>query len=268
MLVDGAGPNGRRLRGGLSPGRRGAVHRLGSLRRLRRGGGGGHRRQGRLRGGRGGRAVANPVGDAPVTAPDVAVLVGSGAWLVEPRPDAGAGPGAGAGDPWKACRMVVPLVLASETGCPMSASATVIAPSARTAATTTAAASAAHLRPRRSPAGRRNAPAPVPTPWPAQTRGPPRRGPAPRPAASPAADGRCAAGSAHGAASARRRRTRPWPPSSRPRRPRWCRPPQEGGGERRGSGGEGAGDHLRGAETEETLRGFARRRGGRGHCRG
>ena len=99
--------------------------------------------------------VANPVGDAPVTAPDVAVLVGSGAWLVEPRPDAGAGPGAGAGDPWKACRIVVPLVLASETGCPMSASATVIAPSARTAATTTAAASAAHLRPRRCPAGRR-----------------------------------------------------------------------------------------------------------------
>ncbi len=49
--------------------------------------------------------------------------------------------------------MVVPLVLASETGCPMSVSAAVIAPRARTAATTTAAASAAHLRPRGSAAG-------------------------------------------------------------------------------------------------------------------
>ena len=94
--------------------------------------------------------VADPVGDAPGTAPDVAVLVGSGTWLVEPWSDAGAG----AGDPWNACRMVVPLVLASETGCPISSSATLIAPSARAAATTTAAASAAHLRPRRSPAGR------------------------------------------------------------------------------------------------------------------
>ncbi|HET8981991.1 MAG TPA: hypothetical protein VFN47_04855, partial [Pedococcus sp.] len=63
--------------------------------------------------------VADPVGDAPPTAADV-VLVGSGTWVVEPWPDAGTG--AGAGDPWKACWMVVPLVPASETGCPMSAS--------------------------------------------------------------------------------------------------------------------------------------------------